>query len=286
MKSKFLTPETKFEQSVSLLTWAYNEEDSIVEFLERATEMLDNNVEDYEILLIDDGSKDRTFELADSFRKTRNPRVRILRNEVNRNVGFCHKKAVKAASKDYLLWQMVDWCYDLTDFRHHLNLLKQFDVVQGVRRKPVKVRLGIFKPFAFVWQAFGIRHVTKRSDTVWKAFVSLINYSLIRLIFRIPLGDFQNVTYYPTRWIQNLEYESESSFVNPESLIKAHWAGLSIIEVPINFNAREKGEAKGSSFKMLRNGLRDVVRFGFKWMILRRRPFAVKGEIDRRLAHV
>ena len=49
----------KFDRSVSLLSWAYNEEDSILEFLEKATHLMDSTVEDYEIVLIDDGSTDR-----------------------------------------------------------------------------------------------------------------------------------------------------------------------------------------------------------------------------------
>ena len=63
---------SKFDRSVSLLCWAYNEEASIGAFLERATRLMEETVEDYEIVLIDDGSTDRTYEVASKFQE-RNP---------------------------------------------------------------------------------------------------------------------------------------------------------------------------------------------------------------------
>lgn len=106
----------KFDQSVSLLSWTYNEEDSIEEFLERATQLMDSAVQDYEIILIDDGSTDRTYEIASAFQK-KNPRLKIFRNERNLNVGISSRRAIQRASKTFLFWQTIDWCYDISDLR-------------------------------------------------------------------------------------------------------------------------------------------------------------------------
>jgi len=271
---------SKFDRSVSLLCWAYNEEDSIQEFLEKATQLMDASIEDYEIILIDDGSKDKTFEIASAFQK-KNPRLKIFKNEKNLNVGISSQRAIKRASKEFLFWQTIDWCYDISNLRLFLEYLKTYDIVQGARRKPVEVKIRLLKPFAAILKLFGMKHLTRRSDTVQKAIVSLINYFLIRLLFRVPLSDYQNVTFYPTKWIQSVKYEAKSSFANPEGLIKSYWNGMSIKEVPISFIPRGKGDAKGAKIKAIVASVKDIFRLWFKWIILGKRGKVKKGKIYR-----
>lgn len=271
----------KFDRSISLISWAYNEEENILKFLQRATNLLEEVTLDYEILLIDDGSTDNTFALAERFRLEKNPRLRIHRNLKNMNVGYCHRKAISLAQKEYLLWQMVDWSYNITHLREHLEHLREYDIVQGVRRGSEADFPAWIRPFIGLVKIFGITHVSNRSDSVPKALVSLANYLVIRTLFRIPLSDYQNVTIYQTQWIQALKYESDSSFINPEGLIKAHWAGLSIKEVPIGFLAREKGDAKGVTITTMKRAVRDISKLWIRWYVLSRRPRNLHGKIQR-----
>ena len=110
----------KFDRSVSLVCWAYNEEDLIGEFLERANALMDKCVEDYEIVVVDDCSTDRTNQIVRDFAK-RMPQVRLIRNERNLNVGMSCRRAIAAAGKEYLFWQTVDWSYDINLLRGHLE---------------------------------------------------------------------------------------------------------------------------------------------------------------------
>lgn len=270
----------KFDRSVSLLCWAYNEEDSIMEYLERATQLMALAVEDYEIILIDDGSTDKTYDIAVAFQR-KNPKLKIFKNERNLNVGISSQRAIQRATKEHLFWQTIDWSYDISNLRQFLEYLKTHDIVQGVRRKPVNVRLKLMKPIALILKLFGIKHLTKRSDTVAKAIVSVINYLLIRLLFRVPLSDFQNVTFYRTKWIQSIKIEAKSSFANPEGLIKSYWKGMSIKEVPINFIARNKGAAKGTNLRSIINSVGDIFILWFKWIVLGKRDFISNGKIFR-----
>ena len=273
----------KFTDSVSMLTWAYNEEDSIIDFLEKATHLMNANVVNYEIILIDDCSTDNTFNLAQEF-QLKNPNLKIFRNQKNMNVGFSSQKAIKKASKKYLFWQTTDWGYDISDLKTYLEYLSQFDIVQGVRRGPVQVKLKFFWPFVIILKLFGIKHLTRRSDTVYKAVISLINFLVIRTLFRVKLSDFQNVTFYRTEWIQSIQFESNSAFSNPEAIIKSHWAGQSIKEVPINFIPRIVGEPKGTKLKAIISAMNDICRLYWLWMVLQKRD-KKKGNIDR-LPHI
>lgn len=275
--SKQLLP--KFDKGVSLLCWAYNEEEAVGDFLGRAVNLLESVADDYEIVLIDDGSIDSTYDIAKNF-QLRNPKLKIFKNEKNLNVGFSYQRAIQMATKEYQFVQTIDWSYDITNLRDFLEYLKDYDVVSGARRKPVKVRSIFFKPFIALLKIFGLKHLTKRSDTVWKAIISVINYILIRVLFQVPLSDFQNIVFYPTKWAQSIKYESNSAFTNPEGLIKTYWHGLSIKEVSINFIPRTVGYAKGTKITSVANAFKDVFRLWFRWVLLGRREHG-EGQICR-----
>jgi len=268
-------------KSVSLLCWAYNEEENIIIFLERATKLLEDTFADYEIILINDGSADKTLDFAENFKKLKNNKIKIFSNDKNMNVAYSFKRALKEASKEYLFWQTVDWSYDISKIGYYLKYLDNYDVIQGVRRKPIEVKVKFLKPLAYLFKIFGIKYLTKRSDTISKAIISVVNYSLIRLLFQVPVSDYQNITIYPTKWLQSIIKEADSSFGNPELIIKAYWSGLRIKEVPINFIPRDKGQAKGTKLKSILKSIRDIFEFWFKWVILNQFPNKKKGIIDR-----
>jgi glycosyltransferase involved in cell wall biosynthesis len=270
----------KFPRGVSLLCWGYNEEDSIEEFLERATELLSNSVEDYEIVFIEDGSTDRTYEIARAFQE-KNPRLCIYQNERNLNVGISSRRAIQRATKEFLFSQTIDWSYDLSRLPEFLEFLETYDIVQGSRRAPVKMRVPLITPLLTLLQMLSPHHLGSRSDTFSKGLVSIINYVLVRVFYGVPLSDFQNITFYPTKWVQSINYEARSSFANPEGLIKSYWQGMSIKEVPIPFIPREKGEAKGTKLKAIISSVKDVFGLGLKWRLQGRRIFTKRGKVSR-----
>lgn len=260
------------------MCWAYNEEDSIGEFLEKAMRLLDSVVEDYEIVLIDDGSTDNTYSIAKEFQED-HQNLKIIRNERNLNVGISSQRAIQNASKEFLFWQTIDWSYDISNLRIFLEYLRIYDIVLGVRREPVQVKIRLVKPLAAVLRLFGMKHLTRRSDTISRAIISLINYLFLRILFRVPASDFQNITFYPTKWIQSIKKDSNSSL--PEHLIKSYWNGKSIKEVPINFIPRKKGKAKGTKLIFLMKVIQDILICWFKWTVLGQRGNVHKGKICR-----
>jgi len=230
-------------------------------------------------VVIDDCSTDRTNEIVRRLQKDI-PQIALYKNDTNRNVGYSCQRAIREAKKEFLFWQTVDWSYDITLLRTFLEFLKTNEVVAGVRRAPVSQHTGLSKLVATIWLLFG-RHLTKRSDTLGKAFVSICNYMIIRVLFRFPLSDYQNVVFYRTSLIKSLKPEADSSFANPELLLKSHWRGASIVEVPISFIPRVAGEAKGTKFKSILKSVRDVFGFWVKWVLLGGRGSITKGVIQR-----
>lgn len=247
----------RFDRSVSMLAWAYNEEALVGEFLEKAMAALEEAASDYELILVDDGSIDRTNEIARAHARL-NPRVRLITNERNMNIGFSFKRALAAAQKEFVFWQTVDWSYDLTELRLFLELLKYFDVVTGVR--PVPIRLLSYLPVIR-----SVYRVRTRSDNFRKAIVSLANYYLLRILYKMDFHDFQNIQFYPTAALQSLSLDGESSFLAPEMMAKMLARGCRFLEVPIPFISRTAGEAKGTRLRSILRSVHDILTHWFRW---------------------
>jgi glycosyltransferase involved in cell wall biosynthesis len=248
--------------SLSMLGWALNEEESIAAYIDRAGAFLAALTDDYELILLDDGSSDRTWQVATEYARSR-PWLRPYRNQRNRGSGYNTKRAISLATKDYVFWQTVDWAYDVRYLAQALADLPTVDVLQGVRVDTTSAR-GMIR---------------QRSDNPYKGLVSVVNYRLIRTLFRLPLSDYQNVTVYPRPLIQSVRLESESAFTNPECLLKTWWRGATFKEVPVPFIKRQAGRSAGTRPKAIVAAILDILFWWTKWVLLRRRSDFGRGTV-------
>lgn len=244
-----------------MLGWGLDEEENLPSYIDRAETFLRSISDDFELIVVDDGSADRMWEVATVAQQTR-PWLRLLKNDHNRGAAYSAKRAIRAATKDYVFWQTVDWAYDLTAIGRGITELQTHDILQGIRVN------------ALTATAFSVR-----SDTTWKGIVSHVNYRLIRFLFRLPLNDYQNVTVYPRRLLQSFEFETDSSFMNPELLLKSWWSGASFRELPVPFVKREKGLAKGTRWRSIAKSILDIFGWWLRWMVLGRRPATGRGRV-------
>ena len=263
----------KFTTGISLLSWGYNEELLIEDFLRRALDFLDSIATDYELIFVNDGSTDKTGQIADRVAQE-NPSLRVIHHPRNLNVGHGTRTAVAHATKEILFWQTVDWSYDLTHARLFLELTRHYDVVQGIR--PVPIRL-----LSYIPVLRSIYRVKTRSDNLHKAIVSLSNYYLLRILFGLNFHDFQNITFYKTKTVQRLPLEGVSSFINPELLIRSFINGATVIEVPISFIKRTLGDAKGTKFKTIVRSVTDILRNWLSWGLWARLDGTLKWDSSR-----
>ena len=247
----------KFKNSVSLLTWGYNEELLVEDFLNRAVSLLENTIEDWEIIFVNDGSTDKTGEILNAY-ALKEPRVKPIHNEQNLNVGKSCRRAIMSATKEYFFWQTVDWSYDLSNLRIFLELLKHYSVVVGIRPTPIR-------NLSYVPLVRSAYRVKNRSDTIRKAVISLTNYYLLRILFGVPFQDFQNVSFYPSKLVQSSVLRGESSFLSPECLLRTYEKGASFLEVPIKFLPRTVGKAKGTTITSIFRSVQDIFKAWLLW---------------------
>ena len=262
-RSRDILPGTRrIAFGLSMLGWALNEEENIADYIDRAHAFLRSLTDDYELVLIDDGSTDRTWELVQAAQTTR-PWLMAFQNDRNHGSGYNTKRAISLATKDYVFWQTVDWAYDIRYLAQALPQLSEVDILQGVR-------VGTTSTQAMV---------ARRSDTAYKGLVSVVNYLVIRGLFRLPLGDYQNVTVYPRRLIQSVALETESSFTNAECLLKTWWRGATFREVPVPFVKRERGKGTGTRPRAIFAAMRDILGWWVQWVVLNRRADRGRGRV-------
>ena len=249
---------------LSVVIPARDEEGCIASTLEHLHLELRLHGVPHEILVVDDGSSDRTWEIATTYAKTR-AWLKPYRNERNRGSGYNTKRAISLATKDYVFWQTVDWAYDIRHLAKSLADLNTVDVLQGVRVDTTSAK--------------GM--VQQRSDTAYKGLVSVVNYRLVRTLFQLPLGDYQNVTVYPRPLIQSMNLETESAFTNPECLLKTWWRGATFKEVPVPFVKRQRGRGTGTRPKAIAAAIADIIYWWLQWVVLRRRSSFERGRVIR-----
>lgn len=118
---------------ISVIIPAYNEAERLGSTLERAVEYLSRQGVSYEVLVVDDGSRDRTVEVAEAFAGRG---VRVIRHERNRGKGAAIKTGLLASSGDRVLLSDADASTPITELEKLERWLPEAPVVLGSRAVP------------------------------------------------------------------------------------------------------------------------------------------------------
>lgn len=219
-----------------------NEEELIVDFLEKSIADLKAVCDDWEIVFLNDGSTDCTGELAHAV-AAREHRVKVIDAPRNLGTGANVAEAYQHASKDIVFNNTVDAFFDTTDLSWILPHLDNFDSISGCR-------------------------TDLRANNGYQKLLTTVNRSLISLLFPVKLKAYQTVQFHPLELFRKITIEGRSSFVSPELLIKAHALGYRIGEVDVVFHGRTKGTAKGGGLRHVARSLRDIFKFWMRWVVL------------------
>ncbi|MEK6935705.1 MAG: dolichyl-phosphate beta-glucosyltransferase [Nanoarchaeota archaeon] len=158
---------------ISIIIPCYNEENRILKTLNKIKDYLKNKKEDFEILIVDDCSKDNTLKIVENF----NLPIKILKNEINHGKGYSVKKGILNSSGDIALFMDADSATDINELDKFLPYFKEYDMVFGsrhIKKNSIKVpQSGIRRFFGF--GAHKLIHLvirTKVNDTMcgFKAF--------------------------------------------------------------------------------------------------------------------
>jgi glycosyltransferase involved in cell wall biosynthesis len=212
-----LTEKTRSraQQSLSVFFPAYNEEDNIGELAEVAVGVLEEMGCEYEVIIVNDGSLDRTAEVAEALAR-RHAGVRVVHHERNRGYGAALKTGLTTARYEYIFFTDGDNQFDVRDLRRFVALLDYSDLVVGFRNR--------------------------KCYTFFRRVVSFTYNLVLHALFGLPYRDVDCAfKLIPKRLIDQTDFSSVQAIVNVELLINAQRLGLSVTEIGVTHYPREAG---------------------------------------------
>ncbi len=221
--------------SLSIVLPAYNEEENVANAAEEVSSVVQQLGMDYEIILVNDGSADRTGEIAHKLEQ-RIPAFRLVEHYPNRGYGGALKAGFAAASKDLVAFVPADKQFVFGEIDRFLEKIGQADIVSGYR--PDRQDSFIRKLNAFGWN------------------------TLIRLLFGYLCRDIDcGFKMFRREVLKHVTIVSDGAMVDTEFLAGAKARGYRIAEAPVTHLPRAAGKATGASVKVIVRAFRDLARF-------------------------
>lgn len=222
------------KELISVVLTAHNEEAHLEAVVSGWIKYLDGLGRDYTLLLVDDGSTDRTAELAEGLAK-KYPRLQILRHETQRGVGTALRTGLAASKHPLFFYSVCKPGYRPSDLKRLLDEIEAVDLVSGARpgqTAPAWLRiLGTVYRW-LIWLLFG---VYEEPLLVWPGWRGYWYYRLARLFFGVRVVDAGSEFKLFRRAIfARIPLQSDGPFVHVEILAKANFLGRLMAEVPIN----------------------------------------------------
>lgn len=236
----------KFDK-LTIVIPAYNEERTIYKILDKVRDVeLLNNISK-EIIIVDDCSSDKSFEVLNAYSSANNHiDFKILRHEVNKGKGAALHTGIKHATGDFIIIQDADLEYDPREYNLLIRpIIEGFaDVVYGSRfmgGNPHRI--------LFFWHSIGNKFLTSLSNM----FTNL-NLTDMETCYKMFRRDI----------LQNLELKENRFGFEPEVTAKvARIKDIRIYEVGISYYGRTYAEGKKINWKDGFRALYCIVRYGW-----------------------
>ena len=230
--------------NISVIVPAYNEEQTIEKAILRNIKTFRSLGIDYEIIIVDDKSIDKTGEIISNIAK-REENILCIHHERNTGIGGAFKTGVCHASKEYVILVPVDNPVDIEDMMAYMPMMDISDIIVGLR-------------------------IERMGYSIFARIASFIyNRILIPLFFNIGIGDVNWIQVYRRKLFTEgtVSYKSMGIFFFAEILIRARRKQLIIAEVPARMKKRMYGRPSHTRFSVMFRTIMEMVSF---YWIMRR----------------
>lgn len=228
--------KTKPPSSVSLVIPMFNEEESIEHAIACAVEALEPLGGDYEIIIVDDASTDRSAAIVRA-EMAKNPRIRLLQHAVNRKLGGALKTGYGEATKDVVVYMDADLPFDPEVIGRAMRALHvtRADMIAGYR-------------------------LDRTTEGFRRTVYSYIYNTLIGLLFGWPHRDI-NFSFKLMRRevLEAVELRAEGSLIDAELVVKARNLGFVIQQLGLDYFPRSRGASTLSSPSVILKIFRELI---------------------------
>jgi glycosyltransferase involved in cell wall biosynthesis len=234
-------------RSVTLFYPMYNEKKSVEPTTRKALQVMSSSADDFEILIIDDGSTDGSEQIADQL-AAQDSHIRVIHHQGNKGYGQALRTGWASASKDIVVYTDCDEPVDLWKIPEALALMDSYDLVIGYRLNR--------------WEG-------------WRRFIYSKGYNaLVRLLFGVRARDI-NFSFKLIRreLLQKLRLGAGSVFIDGELLAEAARYHPKIHEIPVQYLPRKHGASHFDSIRAATYTLEEI------WAYWQRRRRESKGAV-------
>jgi glycosyltransferase involved in cell wall biosynthesis len=218
----------------------WNEQDYIERAIDAAREECEDllsggDILDYELIVVDDASTDRTPEIAAALAEA-DARIRVVRHPENRKLGGSMKSGYAAATGDVVLYTDADLPFDMHDVHKAMRLMRYYD--------------------ADIVSAY-------RFDRTGEGYVRTVYSFFYNLLVRVLFGTRKRDINFAfklcrTRIFEHVTLKSEGSFIDAELVVKAEKFGYSVIQFGTDYFPRTRGVSTLSSPSVIIKILREA----------------------------
>jgi glycosyltransferase involved in cell wall biosynthesis len=221
--------------SISLVFPAWNEEDYAERAVSRALAVLPRVSEDFEIIVVDDASTDRTYEICQRLAR-RHGVVRVLHHEVNQKLGGALKTGFAATTKDVIVYSDIDLPWDLDELERALHLMEylEADMICAFR-------------------------LDRTSEGPRRIAYSYAYNLLIRALFGVQVKDVNfSFKVFHRRVLEAIELKSSGSFIDAELVVKAIRLGFRVFQMGVDYFPRTRGVSTLGSPAVIAKMLKEL----------------------------
>ena len=203
----------------------YNDSATLQGLIEKALGVLGDLTDDYEVIVVDDGSSDASGAVIDALAAS-HERVRVVRHDRNRGYGAAVRSGIKTSAKDWVFYTDSDGQYNVEDLRRLHALSGAADVVNGYKQN--------------------------RSDPWYRVFLGSTYNSITRLVFAIPIRDTDcDFRLMRGDLVRGLDLRSEGGAICVEMVKGLQAAGATFAETSVSHYPREVGKSQFFHLKNL-----------------------------------
>ena len=220
--------------SITIFFPCYNEEHNIERVTREALDVAGRLFDDYEIIIVNDGSRDNTGAIADRLAKE-NPFVRVIHHEHNKGYGAALRTGFENATKELVFYTDGDGQFKIEEITKLLPLIDKYDIVSGyrIRRQDSLIR----KINAFMW---GL---------------------LVNALFKINVSDVDSAfKLYKRKIFDEITLTSQGALIDTEIFAKARAKGYTITEVGVNHYPRVAGEQTGAKLSVIFKAFKELFK--------------------------
>jgi glycosyltransferase involved in cell wall biosynthesis len=217
---------------LSVFLPSHNEEGNVERVVGNFCATLPEVADDYEVIVVNDGSRDQTGAIADRLAAA-NTHVKVVHHPLNRGYGGAVISGIRAASMPWVLLCDGDGQFDPNDVKLLAARTPEYDVVVGRRAHRAD-------PF--------VRRMNGKAWTI-----------LVRMMFGLRISDMDcGFKLFRRSFLQDMELHASGAMITTELMARLAGRNAKICEVDVQHLPRVAGEQSGANFKVIFRAFREL----------------------------